>query len=1645
MSEPLHSNEMRQSLVEELVAEYRRRRTTGEKVERKAFLLRYPYVAEALQAEFDNVDRDLQTSTPAVEKTLESGSRPGLAGQSLRSSETVAPRGIGDSVAALSGPFPNLPAAFGRYRVEKLLGSGMMGAVYLARDTQLDRPVALKVPRLTGHEESDVIARLQREARAAANLHHPNICGVYDVGVEAGTCFIAMEFIEGRPLSDFVAPGQLQEPRKSVDVVRKLASALAEAHSKGIIHRDLKPANILINPRGEPIVTDFGLARLTNSPKDGRATQAGTLIGSPAYMSPEQANGETDKIGPHSDIYSLGVLLFELLTSQLPFQGSVLTILSQIATKEAPLPSSMRPGLDQGLDQICRRMMAKHSQDRFSSMAAVEDALMDWLKSSASEKPAIKTSDSASKMDVVVGLAPVTGKTATTTIVSKSGGATIAEDFSRQEQRAKKLLSEHNYEAAIPLLKKLSELKDPLARQTTAWAKQILPSIKEKQQKLSEQTAQAMEKARGALKKHDYAGAIQVLQLIPASARSDELQKLLSEATDLADECATLRQDIDDAVKRKKYDRLDSLVRRYLKLKPDSPKMERLLRDLLKNRAARAVAQFKGTRRYIDVGGRLIAPTEMAVGLLAVIAIFFATSASVRWYLDSESDSSGVAQIGSEGPKPSVAPPTAAGFPPSAPTASDNANKPTELSGLPGIGSPASLSFESNEGSVHEAANKARSGDVDGAISLLMQHLAKSPDDRGALQLIIQLLQYRSMARLQRNDRGSALTEFIETANYARRLQKAYKDLSQSEYTMIANALYNGACGQALSSQYNEALATLKDAQTAGYSNWKWAAEDGDLQALRGLPEFRSLLYSTTSAGGSLQRLLDLDFAKSTGGFVVNEADYLKVTHTNGEWQYMAKKPGDWFWIPQPGLHDTRLSEFVFEADFRLVDLQHPGGWFLRFSDVRGKSSMDFHVKHDGQVGVFESFAPGRVTLPVDDARRRVGVTEVIEPGTEKWLIPLTRAAAMLAATEQNTVRLEVLNGVVSISVNGQPVATASESRVAESGLMIFAHADQPPVDVRFRRIRLWRPEQKSSGDKASPGVSNGGDVNRDASLAAAHRRFAEWVIAGGGYVQTTIGRFSQTSTLPKNAFAVVHADLVNRSEIAAEILDTAERLMLRSLHSDKSHDVAVRLANKSTSTLTRLQFRGAVTNAQISQLKDSDVLRAIVFLESFGFTEEGMKNLKRFPNLTHVAFNPGPLTDAGLAHLAGLKQIDDLMLWGTGITDAGLVHLKEMSGLRSLQLGTSRGITGPGLQHLVGLSNLKTLSVHDTSFGDSGMAYLGDLAAIEELHMAFTKITDDSLQKLSRARTLRLLSVSGTKVTDAGLRKLAQHESLAELYVSETEITNAGLEAIRGLKNLKRIDIRKTKVTGKGVRDLKKAAPFCEIVYDLGSSLFDPDPGAKGPRVLVLGGGNTLWDETVMIACLDRGHRPKLVASSVKFDGSQADLEKFDAVVLLNNANWSPENMPSAGQRALRKFVSDGGGLVTGEWLLYNAFTQNRHTELQTLLPATVKGWNSNVRSTAYSQLNTDPTLNAGVDKNFQFDLANIGGSETFLIPKTRAKAYYNSSNSKVAGLVGWDFLKGRVASFSTFITSVELANPNYRRLFTNTIEWSAKKTATK
>jgi serine/threonine protein kinase len=262
---------------------------------------------------------------------------------------------------------------FGRYAIQRILGEGGMGAVYLAHDTTLDRLVALKIPKFSGNVEM-AAARFLREAQSAARLQHPNICPIYDLGVVNGTHYLAMAFVRGVTLAAYRTAKPL-DPREAARLVRQISVAMQYAHEQNVIHRDLKPVNILIDDRGEPVVLDFGLARRGDA-ADRPLTVQGEVMGTPSYMPPEQVSGDIAAMGPASDIYSLGVVLYELLTGTPPFRGDLFAILSQIAMDAPKAPSALSKGLDSRFDSICLKALAKKPGDRWKSMRAFADALV---------------------------------------------------------------------------------------------------------------------------------------------------------------------------------------------------------------------------------------------------------------------------------------------------------------------------------------------------------------------------------------------------------------------------------------------------------------------------------------------------------------------------------------------------------------------------------------------------------------------------------------------------------------------------------------------------------------------------------------------------------------------------------------------------------------------------------------------------------------------------------------------------------------------------------------------------------------------------------------------------------------------------------------------------------------------------------------------------------------------------------------------------------------------------------------------------------------------------------------------------------------------------------------------------------------------
>jgi serine/threonine protein kinase len=291
---------------------------------------------------------------------------------------TLASRAVGDAPTLPPGSRIELPRPFGRYRLEKLLGQGGMGAVYLAHDTELGRSVALKIPTLSGCDADNAKARFLREVKAAAVLQHPNVCPIIEVDEFDGTPFMTMAYIPGQTLAKVLHSSGPFAPRAAVEMTRKLALALDSAHARGVIHRDLKPGNIQIDERGEPVVMDFGLARRADLVGE-QLTRPGEVLGTPSYMPPEQMTGDVELMGPLCDVYSLGVILYELLTGEVPFSGDLLALMSQVTLDAPAPPSSRRAGLDPRLDAICLKALAKAPADRFPSMRAFADALSGWL------------------------------------------------------------------------------------------------------------------------------------------------------------------------------------------------------------------------------------------------------------------------------------------------------------------------------------------------------------------------------------------------------------------------------------------------------------------------------------------------------------------------------------------------------------------------------------------------------------------------------------------------------------------------------------------------------------------------------------------------------------------------------------------------------------------------------------------------------------------------------------------------------------------------------------------------------------------------------------------------------------------------------------------------------------------------------------------------------------------------------------------------------------------------------------------------------------------------------------------------------------------------------------------------------------------
>src|SRR6516165_7615103 len=338
--------------LDAVIAEYVRQVEAGEVPDRESLLARHPELAERLReffADYDRLDRqaaELRLSADPNRTTDE----PGPAGE--------------------------LPRVryFGDYELLEVIARGGMGVVYKARQVSLNRLVALKMILKGELATPRDVARFRAEAEAAANLDHPHIVPIYEIGEHDGQQYFAMRYIEGAPLTRHPRA----DARTEAGLIATVARAVHYAHQHGILHRDVKPSNILVDSAGTPFVTDFGLAKRVDA--DRSLTESGALVGTPRYMAPEQAAGRRD-LTVAVDVYSLGVVLYERLTGRTPFLGeTVLEVLRQAREAEPPRPSSVHPGLDRDLETICLKCLEKDPAKRYASAEAFQGDLERWLR-----------------------------------------------------------------------------------------------------------------------------------------------------------------------------------------------------------------------------------------------------------------------------------------------------------------------------------------------------------------------------------------------------------------------------------------------------------------------------------------------------------------------------------------------------------------------------------------------------------------------------------------------------------------------------------------------------------------------------------------------------------------------------------------------------------------------------------------------------------------------------------------------------------------------------------------------------------------------------------------------------------------------------------------------------------------------------------------------------------------------------------------------------------------------------------------------------------------------------------------------------------------------------------------------------------------
>lgn len=1282
----------------------------------------------------------------------------------------------------------------GPYRIVKQLGEGGMGAVYAAIDTRLNRRLALKVmlPRFAA--DASAKERFLREARAAAQITHDNVVTVYEADERDGVPYIAMQFLEGYPLDQYLKKKGNPPLAQVLRIGREAAAGLAAAHKLGLVHRDIKPANLWLEaPEGRVKVLDFGLAK----PMDGEVelTKSGAIVGTPAYMSPEQARSK--KVDHRSDLFSLGAVLYRLCTGRLPFEGAnTMAVLMALGTEEPPAVWLVNPDLPQALGELIHRLLAKDPGQRVQTA----DELVKRIR---------KIED-----ELAIPTAKAVGAPAPTVepmVVTAPSGANPFADIDLTEHELK--------EANVP-----KRNPTPARKRSGDSAKWVLVGVAALVLVIGGVGAFWM--TRENKPKNDPPDNTNTGGDGKTTTGGTGTRTANPFALEFSGEASVGMEPLPFEMDSSKPSTIEAYCMRAPSGHKDNGSWP-IYVEFAGLSAQGNVWDFwvRSSQDGYQPSHEVIAPA-VDNAETHVAGVF--TGKELRLYINGKlaksKDVTGITPrtVG----KPVTLGQGYAGrlrevrISKVARYQNDFTPKPWFETDKDTV-----ALYHCDEGQGTEVKDSSGNNHHGKIVGAKWVRTTDSPDRKAALYV----LSVGGSVKVSGEDRN-----IIAAADLPKgRFTLTHVSLDARVITDAGLAIFKDCKGIIHLGLSNTAVT---DAGLANFKDCKgitdlWlhftSVTDAGMANFRDCKELAQLNVGTTKVTDvglanfrDCKRLtiLYLNTLVTDEGLAnFEDCKELATLYLNGCTA-----------VTDAGLAHLKNSKALTHLDLGGTKVTDIG--LGHFRDCPGLTQIHLNrtkITGSGLVNFKDCKNLTNLYL-TDTAVTDAGLTHV-KDCTGLSHLHLTNTSVGNAGLAN----LKACQGLAHLYLGGTAVTDDGLAVFKNrKGLAILILVDTRTTDAGLDHLRdctglqhldvrntKVTPQAAAKLHASVPGCK----IEHDGGTIEAEdpdRKGAEYVISVGGIVQVNgAGPDIRAATdLPKSHFSLTYVNLNGQAVTDAGLANFLGCKAITSLALTGTNATDAGLASfKDCKGLTYLELTGTkVTAVGLAHFKGCKNLATLI-LTDVGVTDSGMANFKDCVGMIKLGLAGAKLTDAGLVHVKGFTALKHLNLSSSSITDAGLAHLKDCTELTELALNSTK-VSGASLSAFKNCKNLVFLNLNATAVSETGLESFKGCKNLATVDLAGTGLTDAGLANFKDCKSLARADLAATKITDAGLVHLKDWKALQHVSVWANDVTDAGLVHLAECTALLHLDVGKTKVTAKGLAAFHATVPGCKIVHDGGT-----------------------------------------------------------------------------------------------------------------------------------------------------------------------------------------------------------------------------------